>query len=170
MKILLRCSWLILFLHYALPSRAQYQMIVDLLNGSSESFQVSDIRSIKFNGTNMLVNQNDGTVNSFAIGQVARYTFLQSSGVTSSNHADKNDLRIYPNPASRFLEIVYVNYAPEQIVVDVTDMLGRPLTQVYSGHHLGSRSYKQSIDLPAGAYLCRISSGVKTYYKPFLVN
>jgi hypothetical protein len=159
----------ILLAFVSATSMAQYGMSVELAGGNVETFSVSDIRSIKFNDAAMLVNQYNGVVASYAISDIVKYTFAESTALASIK-AEPNALHVFPNPAEEQIDVAYTSEQAEEISIELTDAMGRPVLLIYSGIHQGSRTYKQTLELPSGLFFCRLSVEGRTMVKPFLVK
>jgi hypothetical protein len=168
-KIFLKTLALGIGLAGSFASKAQYQMLVQSVGGTSDSYAVSDIRSIKFNDSEMFVNQNNGSVATYAIADIDQYMFAQSSAIGASE-TEAHTLTLFPNPAEDKIEIVYSIQHPEKITIELTDPFGRRLALIYEGVHQGKQSYKFPLQLSAGVYFCRITAEAKTINKPIVIR
>ena len=149
---------------------AQTQLIVKLNNNNTETFTLSDIRSIKFGVANMNLYQKNGILNTWNLSDVANYSFKQATGVSDDFHAYAEDLQIFPNPVSESASITYSNKRSGRIRIEITDVSGKLIQLVYEGNHQGERTYNFNVNTPAGIYFCRITSNVKALTRSFIIQ
>jgi hypothetical protein len=148
----------------------QNQMMVETTTFGTEVYPVSEIRSIKFGSTNMVINRFNGTPVTYNISDIVQYYFEDATLIGSQTSILCMSLSINPNPASEQIDIVYSNISEEYISIELIDATGRCISNIYSGWHQGNQSYNQNLDLSAGLYFCRIIDGGKTITKSFVVN
>jgi hypothetical protein len=136
---------------------AQAQLIVTLTNNTTETFAVSEIRSIKFGAQSMNLQQNNGTVASWNINEIDNYRF---EGVTGLKEVEMGmgKLQVYPNPVQSLTQIVYNSKIRQQIRIELRDVLGRKVQEICNVVHVGEQTYTWQADVPKGLYLlCLIS-------------
>lgn len=163
-------SFAILFTALTVLASAQNQLVVELVNGNTETFAVADIRSIKFGTSTMILNKNNGANSTWNIADIAQYHFSTSTGISENSALRAKAIAVFPNPVSDLLEIQYINSTREQINIELLDATGRIALTVYTGTHFGKQSYKQNIDLSAGLYFCRITANGFSSTKPFIIQ
>lgn len=158
-----------LLLAFTFSAQAQNQMVVELNNGTTESYMVPEIRSIKFGASTMIINRNTAAPVTYTIADIAQYSFVDvsSAGTITGN---KNTLSIFPNPAADQIDVVYSSSSEERISIELLDATGRNLGLIFSGKHQGKQAYKYALDLPSGVYFCRIVAEDGTLTKPFVVQ
>ena len=89
---------------------------------------------------------------------------LRLSGVGIED-ADRDDMRLYPNPASHFVQVELGRYADDARQVDLTDVDGRVVRQV----PVSGQSVRVDIsDLPAGLYFVRTANRNGQVSMPFI--
>ncbi|MEO0473490.1 MAG: T9SS type A sorting domain-containing protein, partial [Bacteroidota bacterium] len=69
-------------------------------------------------------------------------------------------LQLFPNPATDHIQIQYLNVAAETVQIDLLDLQGRVVKQVFSGNLVEIQGFQQSIDvsdLAKGSYLLRLN-------------
>jgi len=159
-----------LLLAFSFGAQAQNQMLVELNDGSTEGYLVSEIRSIKFGASTMIVNRFSGNPATYNIADIAQYYFADATSIGANASVLGRNLSINPNPASEQIDVVYTSQNEERINIELLDATGRSIATVYSGMHQGKQAYKQNLDVPAGLYFCRITADGKTSTKPFVVN
>jgi len=158
-----------LFLALYSNAYAQNQMLVELTDGSTEVYPVSDIRSIKFVDATMVINLWSGNPVAFDIVEIDKYyfNFLNS---TEGHSSVSNPLNIYPNPATDQIAIVYNSLNYEHISIDLMDATGRCIARPFCGEHTGKVVYKHPLCIAAGLYFCRVTSEHATITHPFAVH
>ena len=151
-------------------SRAQNQLIVTLTNGQTDAFNVSDIRSVKFVNNSMSLTENNGSQSSWNIDDVSQYAFSGANSIASTTGSTSDQVRIFPNPVSDNLNVEYGSLRAGKISIELLDLNGKVLRNVFEGTHQGKQTYTWTKDLPNGFYLCRIISESKSITKPFVIQ
>jgi hypothetical protein len=159
-----------LLLAFSFGAQAQNQMLVETTTSGTEGFLVSEIRSIKFGASTMIINLNSGNQATYNIADIAQYYFADATSIGANASVLGRNLSINPNPASEQINIVYNNEREERINIELLDATGRSIASIYSGKHQGKQAYTQNLDVPAGLYFCRITADGETSTKPFVVN
>jgi hypothetical protein len=150
-------SCLILLLFFNKQLSAQAQIIVNLNNGNTETFALSEIRSIKFGVQTMNLKRNNGNISTWNISDITNYHFENASGINDNEQAI-GKLQVYPNPAQEYLSISFSVQATQHIRLELLDVLGRSIREIFNGTHMGEQSYTWQIDVPKGHYLLRLDS------------
>jgi hypothetical protein len=130
---------------------------VTLTNGNTETFTLSEIRSVKFGVQTMNLQQNNGSISTWNISDVANYRLEGVSGIKDNEQAN-GKLQVYPNPARENLSISFSAQGTLRIRIELLDVLGRTVREIYSGTHTGEQSYTWQTDVPKGLYLLRLNS------------
>jgi len=159
-----------LMLAFSFGAEAQNQMLVETTTSGTEGFMVSEIRSIKFGASTMIINLNSGSQATYNIADIAQYYFADATNTVANASAIGRNLSINPNPASEQIDVVYTSQNEERITIELLDATGRSIANIYNGMHQGKQAYTQNLDVPAGLYFCRITAEGKTSTKPFVVN
>jgi hypothetical protein len=159
-----------LLLAFSFGAQAQNQMLVETTTSGTEGFLVSEIRSIKFGASTMIINLNSGNQAAYNIADISQYYFADATSTGAEASVIGRNLSINPNPASEQINFVYNNEREELINIELLDATGRSIASIYSGKHQGKQAYTQNLDVPAGLYFCRITADGKTSTKPFVVN
>jgi hypothetical protein len=149
-------------------TRSQNLLIVTLTNGQTDSFNVADIRSVKFINNTMNLTENNGSQSSWNIVDVSQYAFSGSTSIVSTSGSSSDQVKIFPNPVSDNLNVEYWSSRTSKISIDLLDLNGKVLRNVFEGKHQGKQTFTWTNDLPSGFYLCRIISESKSITKPFL--
>ena len=149
---------------------AQNQLIVTLTNGQTDAFNVSDIRSVKFANNTMNLTENNGSQSSWNIDNVSQYAFSGASSIASTNGSTNDQVRIFPNPVLDKLSVEYWSSRTGKISIELLDLNGKVLRNVFEGAHQGKQTYTWTKDLHSGFYLCRIISERKSITKLFIIQ
>ena len=96
-SIKIQVAWVMLLLT-SYVTRAQNQLIVTLTNGQTDAFNVSDIRSVKFENNIMNLTENNGSQSSWNIDDVSQYAFSGANSIISRTVSSSDQVRIFPNP------------------------------------------------------------------------
>jgi ribosomal protein S8 len=138
-------------------------MIVTLNNTNTETFLLTDIRSIKFEAEILNLYKNNGNVSTWNISDIANYRFEGVSGLGEMEN-NTGKLEVFPNPASNQTMITFSAAQSQTISIELLDLVGRKLRTIYSGNHIGQQSYSWQVDIPKGIYICRVAaeSGIVT--------
>lgn len=149
-------------------------LIVTLTNSSQESFPVSDIQSIKFGQETMILNELDGTVNTWNIDDIDNYAFDGVANIDETTITTTDDLNIFPNPTMDKVTINYTSNQSGKINIAVYDINGRVVDEVFNGQHNEeteiSWSAKQNSAVQSGKYLIKITKQTKVITKPVIVQ
>ena len=155
-------------------SLSAQNLVITLTNSTTESFPVVDIQSIKFGSETMILNELDGTVNTWSIDNIDNYAF---DGVASTNETTtilSDQVIIYPNPSS---DKFYINYASNRvglITVVVYDINGRLIEELFHGEHKeiteATWSPKENMSVQSGKYLIQIVTTSKIITKPVIIQ
>ena len=105
----------------------------------------------------MNLQKNNGSLSTWNIVDIANYRF---EGVAGINETDKSigKLQVYPNPTQDLIRIFFISHTRQQIRIELLDVLGRTIREIYSGSHTGENTYTWQADVPLGLYLLRLSS------------
>lgn len=148
---------------------AQSQLILKLKNNSSETFDISNIRSIKFSESDLNLHKKDGTVQTWKINDIANYSFTIASATESVIDIQKSDLNVFPNPVSNNATIQYFTPLKEKVMIDIVDGSGKLVQTIYQGVYQGGQVFQWTPNLPPGIYCCRLLSESNIVSKPFIV-
>jgi hypothetical protein len=149
--------------------QAQNLLTVTLTNGQTDSFNVSDIRSLKFVNNTMNLTENDGTLSSWDILDISEYAFNDVISTVETADSTRNQSKIYPNPVSDELTVEYWSSHESKINIELLDLSGKLVRSVFDGINQGKQTYTWTKDLPSGYYLCRIESATKCITKPLII-
>jgi plastocyanin len=81
------------------------------------------------------------------------------------------DILVYPNPASEYLKIEFNAPKKERVTLDLIDIIGRNVDNLYSAQYQGTFSNTFSLpSLPNGKYFLRFNYGNETIVKPIVIK
>jgi hypothetical protein len=118
----------------------------------------------------MTVFTNNGSLTSWLISDIDQYSFTTPS---ATPYADNSHLiQLFPNPASDILNIEYQSEDIQHITIDILNINGLLVDELYCGVHRGKKNYQCTIKLTPGTYLCRIQNNKISHSvtKPFIIK
>jgi len=145
-------------------------LIVSLNNSTVETFPIVNIQSIKFGTNSMILNELDGTVNTWNISDINNYSFDGLSGVEDNIELKKSNFTVFPNPSVGSVNFQYLSNLETLITIEIIDASGKLIEQIYHGGHSGNKLYKWEANVQDGIYYCRISTENKTISKPLIIK
>lgn len=166
----LRFYFGILFSLLVQLSDAQTHLLVQLTSGSTESFPLSDVRSIRFGSETLIINRINAAQVNYNIANVVQYSFGDQTPVNPSYSDPGAKLALFPNPASDFVDVVYTNTKPEPVRIELFDATGRPVYEIFKGIHDGKQTFRQAIGLQPGLYFCRLSADGKMLTRSLMIQ
>jgi hypothetical protein len=166
--------WLLaLTLLSAIGLQAQ-NLVVTLTNSNTETFAVADIQSIKFGTETMILNELDGTVNTWDINDIEDYAFDGVANIHESTTIITDEVNVFPNPSSGLVHINYSSNVSGQITIAVYDVNGRLIEELFNGENQEitaiSWNAKANNMVQAGKYLVKITTPNKTITKPIIIQ
>ena len=158
-----------IFLIFILSSHivAAQNLTLTLLDNTTQSFPVSNIKSLKFVSGNMVLKQNDGTITSWTIPSISNYSFGALS--TEDFIVEKNDLIVYPNPSSDIVNIKFISNIDSRIRIDIIDVNGRFIATIYQGDYKKDHTF-QWMSHHKGVYFCRLITENRIISKPIIIK
>ena len=146
-------------------------LVVTLTNASIETFPISSIRSIKFGNSTMILNELNGTVTTWDISDINNYDFNSSSvGLNDQMYVENSTLQLFPNPSSNLVNIQFLGVQVGNIVIEIIDVNGKQIQEVYRGAHQGQQTYQWLSNAVIGTYYCRITTDKKVITKPVIIQ
>jgi hypothetical protein len=145
-------------------------LVVTLTNSTTETFPISNIQSIKFGTSSMILNELDGTITTWSIDDIDHYAFHQTTGLNEQLILENSHLSIYPNPASNLVNIAFSSAHSSQISIDIMDASGKIIDQVFDGKHQDGHVYQWNNSVRNGMYFIRIFTETKVITKPVVIQ
>ena len=151
-----------------------YQVIP--VNGASYTWKVSNgslIASANNVASILWGTQKEGTItliqNSVDGCSDSSQTTIHIGAVSVEEASIEDRLKVYPNPADDFLNVVYEHQGSEEVKMEVLEINGRLIWT--SDIRDGGGKYEHQIDLrtyPAGTYMFRLIGAEEPYQKRFI--
>ena len=164
-----KLTLLFIIFFYSLGLKAQ-NLTVTLTNNSTASFPITSIRSIKFSNSTMILNELNGTVTTWDIADINNYDFSSIVGLNDQATVENSSLQLFPNPSSNLVNIEFFGVQVGNIIIDIVDVNGKPIQEVYRGAHQGKQTYQWFSNSIKGTFYCRITMDHKTITKPVIIQ
>ncbi len=162
---------MLLFLFFAINFNTFSQnLVVNLINNTTQTFAISNIKSIKFQSSLMILKENNGTITSWDITNINNYSFTSVLAIDDNIFVEKTSLTIFPNPATNLVNIQFDSNLNSIIKIEIIDINGRIIDQIHKGEHLNGQIYKWNSNVQKGIYYCRLITDYKTITKPVIIN
>ena len=131
--------------------QAQNNLIITFHDGSRAGSLLSMLDRITFHGSSMVLKKTDATFSTYVFSDIQNMTFGLYSGI-SDVEAGQNELAIYPNPATNYIQL---KNAPQGVL----DMVVYGLEgTVFLHKKLKDNMQQVDIhDLAAGLYLLKVN-------------
>jgi len=139
-------------------TQAQTALFVKQKVGINTPFNLSTLKSLTFDGSNVTVNKKDASTSSFVRSNVQYMNFGVNTDIDPINGEKKNKLTLYPNPVQDVLNIAYTNENAQNIQIEIVGIDGKVALKTRLGNATSSISVAT---LPRGFYVCRIINGTK---------
>ncbi len=150
---------------------------------STTTLALSAIRDITFSGSplytgdTLRIGRKSGAALNIASTGIQKITFeTLPTRVADASAANAYSARAYPNPSPSESSIDFTLAESRNITARVYDMQGRELTTLASGYYAAgkqtlywNRTNTQSAIVPAGMYVCRITSGAEVLAETMMV-
>ena len=92
------------FLCFSCLIQAQSTVLrITKTDNSTSSFDVSQLNTVMFNDTTMIVELSNGTVNNFPINTIRSFVVRDITGI---NEIQAHSLIVYPNPATTTIQLL----------------------------------------------------------------
>ena len=161
-------SGLMFFLVFQL--KAQHNLLIYQVNGTTEAFPIDEVQSIKFGTNTMTVYETNGTNTTWNIEDLEKYEFESTMNVINASQIDVSSVNIYPNPTAASTNIKFISDAPTPIEMVIFDASGKKVVSLFEGIHEGEKIYIWNVNVNPGVYYCKIKTRHKTISKPIIVE
>lgn len=142
---------------------AQSILNVNNNSGSTSTFELTNIKKITFSNGNLnIINLYDGA-NSFEISAIKRLDF-RSTPTSITIQAPSSNIKLFPNPASEYLNIVDKSNNEDETIIEISDIDGKLIQEQ-------SQQLPCTINISSlknGIYFCRIKKVNKIEYFKFI--
>lgn len=154
----------------ALAAQAQ-SIVINLESGGTDSYPLAEVRSITFPGGEMRLNLTDGTAVQWPTDQIRSYAFIDLTTGTDLLVTDPLSLRVSPNPSNGSVRITLRGGGGARLRMDLFDMTGRLLEQVYDGAMPTARlDLQYSSSHAAGPCLLRATTDLGITTLPVIID
>ncbi len=162
------CLILYFFLSTSFGTTAQ-NLVVTLIDNTTQSFPITTIESLKFISGNMILKQNDGITITWTTSSINNYSF----GTLSTQDyliIETSELQIYPNPSNGLVNLRFISNINLNIQIDIIDINGKIVSSIYNGNHDGEKTYQWTNNVNKGIYFCRLTTDHKIISKPIIIK
>lgn len=162
------CLILYFFLSTSFGTTAQ-NLVVTLIDNTTQSFPITTIESLKFISGNMILKQNDGITITWTTSSINNYSF----GTLSTQDyliIETSELQIYPNPSNGLVNLRFNSNINLNIQIDIIDINGKIVSSIYNGNHDGEKTYQWTNNVNQGIYFCRLITDHKIISKPIIIK
>ncbi len=146
-------------------TQAQIALFIKQKVGSTSSFNLSTLKSLTFDGSNVTVNKKDASTSSFARSNVHYMNFGVNTDIAPINGEKNSKLTLFPNPVEDVLNIAYTNENAQNIQIEIVGIDGRVLLRSKLHNTISTISVAT---LPKGLYLLRSNIGTSTTSTKFI--
>jgi hypothetical protein len=118
----------------------------------------------------MILNELNGTVTTWVITDINNYDFSSNVGLNDQVIVENSNLQLFPNPSSNLVNIEFFGVQVGNIVIDIIDVNGKAIQEVYRGAHQGKQTYQWFSNSIKGTFYCRITMDYKTITKTVIIQ
>lgn len=129
---------------------AQYGVVVQYTTNQEQAFILNDQGKIFFSGSNLVINQSNGQIQTIAISDI-RKLYFQTNLSINNDIAFDNSIILYPNPATDNIKLSNIK---NHSLICIYNMDGKLLINQFS-------SSDQSINvgsLKKGIYIVKVNN------------
>lgn len=149
-------------------------LVVTKTDGTDETFPFSEIMSMKFQQSDMILYKNDGGMEIWNIDDVSYYSFDESVSTEVFDTQTNWQVLVYPNPSSSQVKIKVDSPKNEKVTVSILDSKGSLVTELFSGimeeHQEIIWDIKDHKDAQSGTYVCLIQTSDQRITRPIIVQ
>jgi hypothetical protein len=146
-------------------TQAQTALFVKQKVGINTPFNLSTLKSITFDGSNVTVNKKDASTSSFVRTNVQYMNFGINTDIDQINGTVNSKLKIFPNPVIDVLNIAYSETISQLIQIEIIGIDGK--VALHSTLYNSVNSFSVAT-LPKGLYLLRCNNGTNIISTKFI--
>ncbi|NDW19144.1 T9SS C-terminal target domain-containing protein [Dysgonomonas sp. 216] len=135
-------------------------MVIKTWTNDNKSVMLSSISKITFSGDDMVLHYTANQIENIGLSSVRSILFNQSGTGLENIHTIKNDIGVYPNPATDYL--ILKNIPEGKCIIDIYTVSGVHITRT------SIQSKGQTIDvsqLQNGMYILKANNEVYKFTK-----
>lgn len=165
-----KCLILVTVFTFLVLNLCSQNLLVNLNNGQTEIYPISEVQSIKFDPNTLILNLDNGSTLSYAVNFIDNYLFSNATSVNQFEHLSSS-LEVYPNPATDRVNIHFKSETNMDIVIDIVDTSGKLVERIFNGQHSNESQFVwQPTGDMVGAFICRIEADHRVITKTIIVQ
>jgi len=128
-------------------------------DGTSNNYNLTDVRKIIFNNDVMQLHLNDGSTFNWNVSTINHYEYSQNTGIEQIlDFVNFHDVKVYPNPLNKLLNVSYNLPISDKVLLEICDYTGKLLIRkdlgtVNKGNHIHQLN---TTKLSSGIYILTI--------------
>ena len=154
-------------------------------NKELQNLPLNSIRGIKFGNNTMIIKMLNGTSFTYNIDKSTEKNLCEITcnnllhfyfDIPTNSQAKLDDisitngLNIYPVPSENFVNLELLVEEKTYVIIDIIDVYGNKIDEIFKGDHQGKQTYQWSSDRPNGIYYCRILTKKNIFIKPIIIK
>jgi len=152
----------------------QYQgLYFEMTDGSINTYDLWSVEKITFSNTETLLHFSGDSVSALAIADIGHYGYTMVTSAQNPVSAGFG-MNIFPNPAADQVNIAYVLPEAIDLRVDVFDLQGRHITQLFAGLQTAGeyrlRWNTGEVSIKSGIYVCRLTTSAFTLNQSIFIQ
>jgi hypothetical protein len=142
------------------PGQLRSQNLYVLENsGQQTSYAISDIGKLSFSSGTMIVEMMEGTSESYMLDDIRYLNFIDLVGISEKPVENVTQVNLFPNPAGRTLHVEYFLPDEGRISIDIISMDGRQVHSETWAKASGEHSWQTDVSSFApGIFFFRLYS------------
>ena len=176
-KSMIKCRFLLimlflLFLTGIAKVQAQTSLFITKKDNSQTVSLVSDVRKLTFPSGSVVLTKNDGSIQSYGIGDIKHISFIDYLTQTSILQSEDNTgLFIYPCPAKNELTVSLPATNEGNNIISIVNVQGQLVYKQALEKSIGTHSIKIDIaNLTAGMYLLSLQNASKIETQKLIIT
>lgn len=140
-------------------------------NGTSNNYNLTDVRKIIFNNDVMQLHLNDGSTYNWNVSTINYYEYSQNTGIEQIlDFVNFHDVKVYPNPLNNNLNISYNLPISDEVLLEIYDYNGKLLIRKDIGSlNMGNHIHQlNTTKLSSGIYILTIKGEQRSISKKII--
>jgi hypothetical protein len=149
---------------------AQSKLVVKNKSGTPITYVLNQVKKLSFSTDKIIFNLKDGNISTYELSDVCNLSFNNLvDKIEPVDNLKCSNFTLYPNPAFDDIQISYELAKPADILLEISDLLGKVLYHQILSSHIGTNHVTISLErFPTGFYLFRIQKGTPPEIIKFL--